>query len=291
MSTLLCLGLGYSARVLAARAHHAGWRVHGTSRSAEGAARIEALGYTASISAGRERAAATAATIAKATHVLVSPAPDADGDPVLRHYESDLEASPAEWIGYLSTVGVYGDHGGAWVDEDTPVAPMSERSKRRVAAEQDWLNFGRRTGKAVHVFRLAGIYGPGRSAIDDLRAGTARRLDKPGQVFNRIHVDDIATVLEASMVQPRAGAIYNVTDLEPAPPQDVVAYAAGLLGVAVPPLIPFETAQLSEMARSFYGECKRVSSALVIAELGATFSYPTYREGLAAIAAIQAPTR
>ena len=136
----------------------------------------------------------------------------------------------------------------------------------------------------MHIFRLAGIYGSGRSAIDNIRAGTARRLDKPGQVFNRIHVEDIATVLEASIVQPRAGAIYNVTDLEPAPPQDVVAYAAGLLGAATPPLIPFETAELSEMARSFYGENKRVSSALVIAELGVSFAYPTYREGLAAIA-------
>ena len=290
MTHLLCLGLGYSARVLAARAHRAGWHVHGTSRSAVGAERIEALGYSASVMTGMEWTADTAAAIAAATHILVSPAPGADGDPVLRHYADDLVSSSAEWIGYLSTVGVYGDHAGAWVDEDTPVKPMSERSKRRVAAEQAWLDFGQRSGKAVHIFRLAGIYGPGRSAIDDLRAGTARRLDKPGQVFNRIHVEDIATVLEASIVQPRAGAVYNVTDLEPAPPQDVVAYAAGLLGVAVPPLIAFETAQLSEMARSFYGECKRVSSALVIAELGATFAYPTYREGLAAIAA-QVPTR
>jgi nucleoside-diphosphate-sugar epimerase len=284
MNQLLCVGLGYSARVLGKRALASGWRVHGTSRTTDGAARLCKAGFEASVMSGDAHSAETAEAIARATHVLVSVPPDAGGDPVLRQHAIDLAASPAGWIGYLSTVGVYGDHQGAWVDEATPARPSSVRSKRRLEAETAWHDFGHRTGKAVHIFRLAGIYGPGRSAIDNIRDGTARRLDKPGQVFNRIHVEDIATVLEASIRQPRAGAIYNVADQEPAPPQDVVAYAAALLGAAVPPLIPFEQAQLSEMARSFYGENKRVSSALVIAELGVSFAYPSYREGLAAIA-------
>ena len=284
MTRLVCLGMGYSARVLGARALHAGWHVHGTSRSQEGAARLVAAGFRASVLTGDAADAATRAAVTDASHILVSPAPDDRGDPVLRVLADDIVASPATWIGYLSTVGVYGDHGGAWVDEDSELRPVSERSRRRAEAEKAWVELGARSGKAVAIFRLAGIYGPGRSAIDNLRAGTARRIDKPGQVFNRIHVEDIATVVQASMLEPRAGAIYNVADLEPSPPQDVVAYAATLLGMAVPPLIPFEQAQLSDMARSFYGENKRVSSALAIAELGVSFAYPTYREGMAALA-------
>jgi nucleoside-diphosphate-sugar epimerase len=281
---LLCFGLGYSARVLAKRALAGGWRVHGTSRTDAGAARLQEAGFETSVFGDGQYVPDNALAVAKATHLLVSVPPEDAGDPVLHAFAEAIANGPAHWIGYLSTVGVYGDHQGQWVDEDSELRPVSARSRRRVVAEQAWLEFGQRTGKAVHIFRLAGIYGPGRGAIDNIRAGTARRLDKPGQVFNRIHVEDIATVLEASIVQPRAGAIYNVTDLEPAPPQDVVAFAAGLLGAATPPLIPFETADLSEMARSFYGENKRVSSALVIAELGVSFAYPTYREGLAAIA-------
>lgn len=284
MTNLVCLGMGYSARVLGARALHAGWHVHGTSRSADGVARLRAQGFAASELSGDAADDATREAVAEASHILVSPAPEERGDPVLRVLADDIAVSPAVWIGYLSTVGVYGDHGGGWVDEDSDLRPVSVRSRRRVEAEKAWLEFGARTRKAVAIFRLAGIYGPGRSAVDNLRAGTARRIDKPGQVFNRIHVEDIATVVQASMLEPRAGAIYNVADLEPSPPQDVVAYAAGLLGMAVPPLIPFEQAQLSEMARSFYGENKRVSSALAIAELGVTFAYPTYREGMAALA-------
>ena len=284
MTHLLCFGLGYSARVLAKRAQAGGWQVHGTSRTEAGAARLREAGYEASVVADGQRGPETGSALTQATHILLSVPPDERGDPVLESFAEAIANCPAQWIGYLSTVGVYGDHQGGWVDEDSELRPVSARSRRRVAAEKAWLDFGRRSGRAVHIFRLAGLYGPGRSAIDNIRAGTARRLDKPGQVFNRIHVEDIANVLEASIVQPRAGAIYNVADLEPAPPQDVVAFAAGLMGAATPPLIPFETAELSEMARSFYGENKRVSSALVIAELGVSFAYPTYREGLAAIA-------
>jgi nucleoside-diphosphate-sugar epimerase len=287
MTNLHCFGMGYSARALGQRALRGGWRVHGTSRTVAGVDRLRAAGYAASLVDGEMRGTETSDALAEASHVLLSPAPGEDGDPILRVFGSEIAASPASWIGYFSTVGVYGDHQGAWVDETSELRPVSARSRRRVTAEQAWLDFGQRTGKAVHIFRLAGIYGPGRSAIDNLRAGTARRIDKPGQVFNRIHVEDIATVLQASMAKPRAGAIYNVTDREPAPPQDVVAHAAQLLGMPVPPLIPFEQAQLSEMGRSFYGENKRVSNALVLAELGVTFAFPTYREGLTAIAQIK----
>jgi nucleoside-diphosphate-sugar epimerase len=180
---------------------------------------------------------------------------------------------------------VYGDHGGAWIDETAPPNPTSARSRRRLAAEEAWLALGRRTGKPVQVFRLAGIYGPRRNPLAQLAAGTATRIVKPGQIFNRIHVDDIAAALAASLDRPRAGAVYNVADDEPAPPQDVVAYAASLAGVVPPAEIPFDEASLSPMARSFYAETKRVSNRLLKQELGLTLRYPTYREGLAALRA------
>ena len=178
MSRLLCIGMGYAARVLGDRARRGGWHVHGTSRSEEGAARLRAAGFDASVMTGDAASTETLAAVALATHIVVSPAPDVRGDPVLRAGADAIASSPAEWIGYLSTVGVYGNHQGAWVDEDTPVRPISPRSLRRAEAENAWLDFGRRTGKAVHIFRLAGIYGPGRSAIDNLRTGSARRIDK-----------------------------------------------------------------------------------------------------------------
>lgn len=184
-----------------------------------------------------------------------------------------------------ATIGVYGDQGGAWIDEATPPSPTNARTRQRVEIEEAWLQLGRDSGKPVQIFRLSGIYGPGRNAITKLRNGTANRLIKPGQVFNRIHVDDIAGVLMASLAQPRQGAIYNVTDDEPGPPQDVITFAAELTGLAPPPEVPFEQAQLSPMAASFYGESKRVSNALVKREFGYAFRYPTYREALRALAA------
>ncbi|MXQ11547.1 NAD-dependent epimerase/dehydratase family protein [Microvirga makkahensis] len=215
--------------------------------------------------------------------ILVSAPPDAEGDPTLNRFAERIASSGASWIGYLSTTGVYGDHGGAWIDETTPPAPQSRSSEQRLAAEQAWLDLGRKTGQAVHVFRLTGIYGPGRNAFVSLARGTAQRIVKPGQVFNRIHVDDIAATLVASLSRPRAGAIYNVTDDEPAPPQDVVAYAARLAGAEPPPETAFEAARMSPMALSFYAENKRVSNRLIKDELGVRLRYPTYREGLAAL--------
>ena len=205
---------------------------------------------------------------------------------MLRHFRDDLAALPElAWIGYLSTVGVYGDCQGQWVDETAPARPTSERSLRRVRAENAWLAFGSESGRRVEIFRLAGIYGPGRNVIDNLKAGTARRIVKAGQVFNRIHVEDIAGVLAAAIDGRGVHNIYNVSDDEPAPPQDVIACAAELLGLPVPPDIPFEQAGLTGMAGSFWAENKRVSNARIKNALGVTLAYPTYREGLRAILA------
>ena len=226
--------------------------------------------------------------LAGTTHLLVSVPPDLEGDMVLRHFRDDLAGLPElAWIGYLSTVGVYGDCGGEWVDETSATRPTSERSLRRVLAEKAWLAFGAESGRRVEVFRLSGIYGPGRSVIDNLkRRYGASASSSPDQVFNRIHVDDIARVLAAAIDQPPGHAIYNVSDDEPAPPQDVVAYAAELHGAGlVPPDIPFERAGLSGMAASFWAESKRVSNARIKTALGVELAYPTYREGLRAIVA------
>jgi nucleoside-diphosphate-sugar epimerase len=187
------------------------------------------------------------------------------------------------WIGYLSTTGVYGDRAGGWVDEEAPLIPTGERGRRRVAAEARWLDLVRRHGSLVHIFRLAGIYGPGRNALDTVRAGRAQRIVKPGQIFSRIHVADIAQVLRASMAKPEPGAIYNVCDDDPAPPADVVAFACDLLGVPCPPPVPFDEAKLSQMALSFYADSKRVSNRRIKEELGVRLLYPSYRDGLAAL--------
>jgi nucleoside-diphosphate-sugar epimerase len=282
---ILILGLGYSAGFFARVALARGWEVTGTVRSAEKAAELSREGIRTLVFGGFAVSSALAKAVAEADAALVSVQPAEDGDPALGALGGALAAAPnLRWIGYLSTIGVYGDQGGAWIDESTPPAPTNARTRQRVAIEEAWLRLGRDSGKPVQIFRLSGIYGPGRNAITKLRAGTANRLIKPGQVFNRIHVDDIAGVLMASLAKPRQGAIYNVTDDEPGPPQDVITFAAELTGLEPPPEVPFEQAELSPMAASFYGESKRVSNALVKRELGHTFRYPTYREALRALA-------
>jgi uncharacterized protein YbjT (DUF2867 family) len=284
MSHLVCIGFGYSAECLARRLLAKGWRVGGTARTVAGTAKIGAMGCDPIVFDGLSPSPALVEAIAQSSHVLVSVPPAAGADPVLRLHGRDFaQRTPPIWIGYLSTLGVYGDRQGGSVTEATPVAPMNARSVARVEAELGWFELGRRAGHVVEVFRLAGIYGPGRSAIDSVEAGTARRIVKPGQVFNRIHVEDIASVLEAAMQCPRAGAIYNVADDEPAPPQDVVAFAAELLSVPVPPAVDYEDVELSQMGRSFYAECKRADNSLLKRELGVRLAYPTYREGLRAI--------
>ena len=284
MNRLVCFGLGFSAEALARRLDGKGWQIAGTARDQAKLARLKGSGYEMARFAGEPENNELAQLLGGTTHLLLSIPPRGQDDPALLHYRDTLASLPSlGWIGYLSTVGVYGDQGGAWVDETTQVAPNSARTEARVAAEAAWLDFGKEIGGKVQLFRLAGIYGPGRSAFDKLAGGTARRIVKPGQVFNRIHVEDIASVLQASMSRPRAGAIYNLADDEPAPPDEVVAYAAELLGVAPPPAVRFEEADLSPMARSFYAGSRRISNALIKSELGVVLRYPTYREGLTAI--------
>jgi nucleoside-diphosphate-sugar epimerase len=283
-SHLFCFGLGYSARALYRRLTGSGWAVTGTCRSAESQAELHEAGLSA-VLFDRNRPV-DAAALDGVTHLLVSVPPDTAGDPVLAIHGGDIASlSGLSWLGYLSTTGVYGDRGGGWVDETALVLPTGGRGRRRAAAEQGWLGLWRDRGVPVHIFRLAAIYGPGRSAFEALRAGTAKRIDKPGQLFSRIHVGDLASVLIASMGRPRPGAVYNVCDDDPAPPAAVVAHAAELLGIAPPPLAPLDAAGLSPMARSFYDDNKRVSNRLVKTELGVSLRYPNYRTGLAALLA------
>ncbi len=283
---LFIFGLGYSARVFARRLSARGWRVAGTSRNPEAAAALRAEGFEVSLFDRDRPLSAPAVALAGTTHLLASIPPDAAGDPVLDRHGPDIAAcADLAWAGYLSTTGVYGDRAGGWVDEDSVLQPTSPRATHRVAAERAWLKLQQSHGLPVHIFRLAGIYGPGRSALDQARAGTAKRIHKPGQAFSRIHVDDIATVLEASIARPHPGRAYNLCDDLAAPPAEVVARACALLGLEPPPLIPFEAADLSPMARSFYRDNKRVSNRRIKEELGVTLAYPDYNAGLEAILA------
>lgn len=270
MNSLFCFGFGYTAGHLA-RALPAGWQVGGTVRHKNGNPGTQLFG--------------DALDLSDITHLLISIPPEEAGDPVLLRYRHTLDAAEnLRWIGYLSTTGVYGDHGGALVDETTPTAPTSERARRRVVAEREWLAFGKERGVTVQIFRLAGIYGPGRNALEDLKDGTAKRIVRPGQLFSRIHVEDIAAVLLAALTGDHPSAIFNVCDDEPAPPAEVVTFAAGLLGIDPPPEIPFEQAALSPMALTFWADNKRVDNRRIKEELGVGLTYPTYREGLKALA-------
>jgi len=277
MARLLVFGLGYTARALVRRLGPE-WSVTGTTHD----------GRDGSIRFDRDHSLPDE-IFADVTHVLVSIPPDEQGDPVYDIHGADLAHAHLQgklsWVGYLSTTGVYGTREGGWVDETSELRPTGSRGERRVGAETAWLHLQRQHGVPVHVFRLAGIYGPGRSALDALRDGSARRIDAGDQVFSRIHVDDIASVLLASIAQPQPGAIYNVCDDEPAAQAEIVAHAARLLGVEPPSIVPLAEADLSPMARSFYADNKRVSNALIKQELGVILSYPNYRVGLSAIIA------
>lgn len=277
---LFCFGLGFSAQALAARLKSQGFAIAGTCRSEAKAEELRSEGIEAHLFAGNKPLDPSALT--GTTHLLLSVPPDESGDPVFFRHGNDIAkiASTICWAGYLSTTGVYGDRAGEWVDETSPLQPTTGRGERRLLAERQWASLG----LPLHIFRLAGIYGPGRNQLCSVADGSARRIVKAGQVFSRIHVDDIAAVLAASMARPCPGAAYNVCDDEPAPPQDVVAFAAGLLHLPPPPEIAFEDADLSPMARSFYEDSKRVSNRSIREELGVSLRYPTYREGLAALA-------
>lgn len=287
---LFCFGLGYSAGVLARRLAAAGWSVAGTCQSPARRDELIADGIEAHLFDRGRPLADVGGAFNGVTHLLNSVPPDADGDPVLAAHGPALAAIDGlRWAGYLSTTGVYGDTGGAMVDETAPLVPTSVRARRRVDAEAAWLALWRDRGLPVHVFRLAGIYGPGRSVLDKVRDGSAQRIDRPGHAFGRIHVDDIATVLIASIARPDSGAIYNVCDDEPAPPAEVTAFACDLLGIAPPPLVPFAeaTAAMSPMALSFWRDNRRVDNTRIKADLGVRLAYPTYREGLRAVLAAE----
>lgn len=277
---MLVFGHGYSASHLTPLLLAEGWQVIGTTRADR--ARVAASGAIPILWPGEDDS--LAAAIAQADAVLVSAAPDAAGDPVLAAFAERIAASKARWIGYLSTTGVYGDRGGDWVDEESPLTPTTKRGAERVRAESDWQALARAHDLPLHIFRLAGIYGPGRGPFAKLANGTARRIIKPGQIFSRIHVEDIAQALLASIKAPRAGAVYNLCDDDPAPPEDVIGYAAGLLGLPLPPAEDFASAEMTPMARSFYAESKRVSNARLRGELGVTLRYPDYRAGLKSLA-------
>jgi nucleoside-diphosphate-sugar epimerase len=281
---LFCFGLGYSALALARQVAARGWRVAGTCRTEAKRAHLAAGGIEAFLFDRDRPLDDAAAALAGTSHLLGSVPPDARGDPVIDHHETDLrQLRGIVWAGYLSTTGVYGDRQGGWVDETSELEPTGERGLRRRDAERAWLGLG----LPVHLFRLAGIYGPGRSALDTVRSGAARRIDKPGQVFSRIHVDDIAQVLLASIARPNPGAAYNVCDDDPAPPAAVIEEACRLLKATPPPLEPFEQARasMSAMARSFYADNKRVRNDRIKKELGVRLIYPSYKEGLKALLA------
>lgn len=279
-------GMGYSSLATARAIHQAidpAIPIAGTTRNIETVERLADSPYRLHLFDGVHPGATLGADLRQATHLILSIPPTDDGDPAFNLHRADLDAaSSLEWIGYFSTVGVYGDFNGAWIDESAETRPVNARSKLRVEIERQWQDYAAARGIPCFVLRLAGIYGPGRSAFDKLREGTARRIVKPNQVFNRIHVDDIGRMTMEAARRKLAG-VFNLADDEPAPPQDLVAYAADRLGVALPPEIPFDKAEMTPMARSFYADNKRVSNKAIKTALGMELLYPTYREGLDAI--------
>ncbi|TJZ87361.1 SDR family oxidoreductase [Paracoccus hibiscisoli] len=278
---MLVFGHGYSAGALTPLLTARGWDVIGTTRDDPG--RVAAAGATPLIWPGAEDALRDA--IPRVDAILISTAPTDAGDPVLAAFRDDLARARPRWLGYLSTTGIYGDRQGGWVDEDSVLDGSGPRGQARIRAEGAWQDLARAHDLPLHIFRLAGIYGPGRGPFQKVRDGTARRIIKPGQVFSRIHVEDIAQVLLASIDAPAPIGIYNVCDDDPAPPQDVIAHAATLLRLPLPPAVPFDQAQMSPMARSFYGDSKRVRNDRIKRDLGVTLRYPDYRSGLAALLA------
>jgi len=278
--TLLSFGHGYSARALSRILLPQDWRIIGTTRDEDKAVRLMNEGVEPRIWPGADLIPALNA----ATHILISAGPDDAGDPILAQLETEIaaRADQFEWVGYLSTTGVYGDHNGDWVDEETPLTPATKRGIARVEAEAAWQAI---PDLPLHIFRLAGIYGPGRGPFAKVRNGTARRIIKQGQVFSRTHVADIARILAASIKKPNIGSIYNVCDNDPAPPEDVIAYAAELLGMPIPEAIDYETADMTPMARSFYAESKKVRNDKIKTELGVELLYPDYKTGLKALLA------
>lgn len=282
---LFIFGLGFSGLEIAKLARAEGWTVAGTCTTEEKARRLREAGIEAHRFDGTTPLSPDA--FGEPSHVVCTIAPGEPGDPALRTCRDLL--GRARWLGYLSTTGVYGDREGGWVDETTEPLPTQTRSRQRLAAEQGWRDLAAETGASLHLLRLPGIYGPGRSTLDRVRDGTARRIDKPGQLFSRIHVEDLAASAMKALARATGTEIWNVADDLPASNADVIAYACELLGRPVPPAIPWEEAApaMSAMARSFYSESRRVRNDKLKRELGVALRYPTYREGLKAIAAVE----
>lgn len=281
---LFCFGYGYTADFLTQGLRTVGgWGIAGTTRDHNKAQLMVDQGIETHIFSVNEPLSDPIVALRGATHVLISTPADDYGDPSFRFHADDLIHIPTiRWIGYLSTTGVYGDRGGDWVTEQSVLQPSSKRGARRVRAEQQWLDLYESYGLPVHIFRLAGIYGPGRSALDSVRAGAARRINKPGHAFSRIHVEDIVQVLMASMAAPSPGGIYNVADDYPAPSHEVIAYTCEVLGKPVPPLLDYTSADLAPITMSFYSDNKRVRNDRIKDELGVQLKYPTFREGILA---------
>jgi dTDP-4-dehydrorhamnose reductase len=284
-------GMGYSSLATAHAMHESidkDLPIAGTTRTEEGVERLAESPYRLHVFDGIKPGTTLGPDLGQATHVVLSIPPNDQGDPALALHGDDLGATRnLQWLCYFSTVGVYGDFGGAWIDESAPTRPINQRSAHRVEVEQQWRDYAADRGVPLLILRLAGIYGPGRSAFDKLREGTARRIVKPNQVFNRIHVEDIGRVT-ALGAQRKLSGTFNLADDEPAPPQDRIEYAARQMGVPVPPDVPFEEANMTPMARSFYSDNKRVSNKAIKAALGIELLYPTYREGLDAIGKVSA---
>ena len=289
--SLFCFGLGYTALAVARRVMPLGWTVAGTTTDPGKLQALKAAGIAAELFSSARPLADARASLMNVTHILLSIPPCTDGDTTFDLHSDDIANAPTlRWLGYLSTTGVYGNRNGDWVDENSTPAPTSRRGDHRLRAEEQWRGLHVMTGVPLHTFRLSGIYGPGRSAIDSLRAGQARRINKQGHVFNRIHVEDIATTLIASMQSPRAGAIYNLADDLPSSSADVISYAAKLIDMPEPPLIDADKVDMAPMVRSFYKDNKRIRNDLIKTELGVELRYSDYRLGLAdCLAAEDAP--
>jgi hypothetical protein len=280
---LFCFGYGYSCDYLGHElVRQGGWKISGTTRDPEKRAILNDRGIQAHIF-DLNMPLADPSILKGTTHLLISTPPDDEGDPVfLEHAQDILNIPTLQWVGYLSTIGVYGDRQGEWIDESAEIRPSSKRGSRRAKAEEQWYSLFESHKLPVHFFRLAGIYGPGRSALDSIRAGIARRINKPGHAFNRIHVEDVVQVLIASMEKPNPGSAYNLSDDQAAPSHEVIEYACGLIGRPVPPLLPFDQTDMSPMVLSFYKDNKRIINDRIKNELGVNLRYKNYKEGLKA---------
>ncbi len=279
---LFCFGYGYSCDYLGHELmQRGGWTISGTTRDQEKQQILRARGVEAHLFDGEHPLVDPFHMLEGTTHLLISTPPGDEGDPSFLHHAQDiLRTTSIEWVGYLSTTGVYGNRDGEKVYETSEIRPTSQRGSRRVLAEEQWSSLLKSDNLPLHIFRLSGIYGPGRSALDSVRAGVARRINKPGHAFGRIHTEDISNVLLASFERPQPGQAYNVCDDEPAPSHEVIAYACELLKRPLPPIVNFEDADLSPMARSFYMDNRRVQNAKIKEELGVNLKYSNFRAGL-----------